>query len=65
MDKQELKPEDTCREVLGETLHGGVRTILYFFDENGTPCLEKGSKQLLAVEFDKDGHEVLTTHGSR
>ena len=63
MDNNNLKPEDCQREVLGTTSHGGVRTMLYFFDENDKPCLEKDSKRLLAVEYDKDGHEVFTIRG--
>lgn len=59
-NKKELNPEDCQREVLGATSPEGVRTMLYFFDENDEPCLEKDADRLLAVEYDKDGKEVFT-----
>ena len=64
MDK-ELRPEDCRREVIGPTLHGGVRTMLFFFNENDKPCLENDSKKLLAIEYDADGNEFFSIHGFR
>lgn len=60
LESPKLKPEDCCREVVGETPHGGVRMVGYFFDSNGKPCRENDAKSVQIIEYDESNNVVFT-----
>lgn len=35
--------------------HGGVRTVVHFFDANNNPCMESDAKKFQILEYDATG----------
>ena len=54
MDSIKAKP-GTFSVTEAPTPHGGVKTVVYFFDKEGEPCLEAEAAKLQILEYDASG----------
>ena len=48
----------TVEKLFLPTPHGGIRSEISYFDENGNPCSKLVAAKIEVKEFDKDGKEV-------
>ena len=55
------KRHATCKVTIGDTPHGGVKTISYFFDENRKPCTEDNACVINHTELNKDDKQIFSS----
>ena len=48
-------------EVLGPTPSGGVKSVAYFFDDDGNPITKEAATQVCILELDDGGNRVNET----
>ena len=46
--------DDFCRVTYGNTPHGGVKMVGYFFDKDGMPCKEEDAVLVQVIEYDEN-----------
>ena len=51
---------DFCRVTYGNTPHGGVKMVGYFFDKDGMPCKEEDAVMVTIVELDENDRQVFS-----
>lgn len=51
---------DFYRVTYGETPHGGVKMVGYFFDKDGMPCKEEDAVMVTIVELDENDRQVFS-----
>jgi hypothetical protein len=64
MNKSHLKTSILTEEVEHDTPAGGVRSRVYYMDDNNRPADKKVATRVRILEYDKDGELIQTTYGT-
>lgn len=59
MEPYEQYPEYSA-VTYGDTPHGGVKTVAYFFDASGNRCREEDAASIQILEFDNNNTCVFS-----
>ena len=66
MGKDNNIPIEDCRRVIdGKTPHGGVKLVVYYFDDNGDLCRINDASRTRAIEIDKNGQVIFEIYGTK
>lgn len=52
------------RSIEGKTPNGGVKSTMYFQDDDGQPVEEDVATRAVIVEYGKDGNSIRRTYGT-
>ena len=55
-----IRKDDFSRVTYGNTPHGGVKMVGYFFDKDGMPCKEEDAVAVQVIEYDENDSQVFS-----
>lgn len=53
----------TTKTIYGETPHGGIKSIVYYFNENREACNPNDAKYMNIVEYDENDNRLFEVYG--
>ena len=53
----------TTKTIYGETPHGGIKCVAYYFDKDRKACKPKDAKYMNIVEYDENDNRLFEVYG--